>query len=291
MENAHNQIGHYRNDIPQIFEFNALTVISDGITTLHGMWTAAMEWFAPWKSIDGATIEANTTAGMKTLIEGLFPKDHLLAYIRDFIVFEQNHDIITKKGAKYHQFFAVSLAAMKARESFMDNGILRLGVIWHTTGSGKSLSMVFLVGILRRMPELNNPTILVQVDANDLDGQLYDQFLAARSLAGDAKHAGSIEELRKLLQTEGGELIFSTVQKFQLKDGEIEHPVLSERTNLLVIADEAHRSQYGFLKGYARYLREALPNAKFLGFTGTPISFSGADTVEVGCRNIPLYSS
>lgn len=281
VEHAHNQISHYRHDIPQVFEFNALTVISDGVTTLHGQWRASMEWFAPWKSIDGVTIEANTTGSMKTLVEGLMPKDRLLAYIRHFVLFEQVNDDVIKKGAKYHQFFAVRKAAKRAIESFESSGDNRIGVIWHTTGSGKSLSMAFLVGILRRTPALKNPAIVIQVDATDLDSQLYDQFVAARALVGAAQHADSMGELRTALQTEGGELVFSTLQKFQLREGEATHPVLTERSNILVIADEAHRSQYGFLKGYARYLRDALPNAKFLGFTGTPVSFASADTADV----------
>lgn len=283
VNDAHNQIGHYRHDIPQLFEFNAITVISDGVTTLHGAWTADMEWFAPWKSIDGFDVEAKTTGSIKTLVEGLFPKDRLLAYVRNFVVFESANEKITKKAAKYHQFFAVRIAAQKAVESFRPNADRRIGVIWHTTGSGKSLSMAFLVGLLRNHPAMSNPTFVVQVDRTDLDDQLHDQFVAARSLVGDVKHADSVDDLRDLLRTEGGEVIFSTIEKFRLKieEGEVEHPVLSDRSNLIVIADEAHRSQYGFLKGYARYLAEALPNARRLGFTGTPISFSGADTVEV----------
>jgi type I restriction enzyme, R subunit len=279
VEHALNQIAHYRNDIPQVFEFNAVTVISDGITTLHGMWPSSLEWFAPWQSIDGVTVEDKTIGSMKVLVEGLFPKERLLAYIRNFIVFDQSNDKITKKGAKYHQFFAVNLAVEKTREAFRGVGDHRVGLIWHTTGSGKSLSMIFLIGILRR--ELDNPAILVQVDATDLDGQLADQFVAARNLVGDVKHAEGMDDLRAALRTQGGEIIFTTLQKFQLKEGEIEHPVLTDRSDLLVIADEAHRSQYGFMQGYARYLREALPHAKFLGFTGTPISLAGADTVAV----------
>ena len=283
MEDAFNQIQHYKNDIPQLFDYNALTVISDGIDSLHGMWSASREWYAPWKSIDGFDVEASTTGSMKTLIEGLFPKDRLLDYIRNFIVFETANDQVTKKGAKYHQYFAVGLAAQKALEACRPEADKRIGVIWHTTGSGKSLSMAFLVGILRKHPELENPTFVVQVDRNDLDNQLHDQFVAARALVGDVKQADSIDDLRDLLQTEGGEVIFTTIEKFQLKRdlGEVEHPVLSERPNVIVIADEAHRSQYGHLKGYARYLEDALPNARRIGFTGTPISFAGADTVAV----------
>ncbi len=291
VEDAFNQIQHYRNEIPQLFEFNGLTVASDGITTLHGQWTSTFEWFAPWKSIDGFDIEPNTTGSMKTLIEGLFPKERLLAYLRDFILFEVVNEKITKKGAKYHQYFAVRLAASKTIDTVTNGEDKRIGVIWHTTGSGKSLSMVYLVGILRRQSALNNPTFVIQVDRTDLDDQLHDQFVAARSLVGDVKHAASVNDLRDMLQTEGGEVIFSTIEKFRLKtdEGEIAHPVLSERSNVIIIADEAHRSQYGFKEGHARYLAEALPNARRIGFTGTPISFAGADTVEVFGELIHTY--
>jgi len=295
VDHALNQIAHYRLDIPQLFEFNALTVVSDGVTTLHGMWTATPEWFAPWQSIDGFHVEANTTGSMKTLIEGLFRKDRLLSYVRDFVVFEVVSDTITKKGAKYHQFFAARVAVDKAVESLAPRKRdKRIGIIWHTTGSGKSLTMAFLVGLLRRLPQLENPTFVIEVDRNDLDNQLHDQFVAARSLVGDVKHAESVDDLRDLLQSEGGEVIFTTIEKFRLKNNaeggkEIKHPELSTRSNLVIIADEAHRSQYGFLKGYARYLADALPNARRIGFTGTPISFSGADTIAVFGDVIHVY--
>lgn len=290
-EEAFNQIQHYRNDIPQLFEYNALVVVSDGVTTMHGQWTSSIEWYAPWKSIDGFDVEPNTTGSMKTLVEGLFPKERLLEYIRDFVLFEVVNEKITKKAAKYHQFFAVRLAAKKTVAAVSGGADPRIGVIWHTTGSGKSLSMVFLVGILRRQSTLTNPTIVIQVDRTDLDDQLHDQFVAANALVGDVKHAETVDDLRSMLKTEGGEVIFSTIEKFRLKNdqGEIEHPVLSERSDVIVIADEAHRSQYGFTTGYARYLAEALPNARRLGFTGTPISFAGADTVEVFGELIHTY--
>lgn len=292
VDEALNQIGHYIHDIPQLFEPNAFVIVSDGITTLHGVWTAGREWYSPWKSIDGFEIEPNTTGSMKTLIEGLFPKDRLLAYIRDFLVFESVNDKITKKGARYHQFFAVRLAVEKVIETYTrvrsdlepapaSKPDRRIGVIWHTTGSGKSLSMAFLVGILRRAPELENPIFVLEVDRNDLDSQLHDQFVAARQLVGDVKQAQSVDGLRSLLQTAGGEVIFTTIEKFQLKEHENVHPILNTRPNVILIADEAHRSQYGFKEGYARYLSDALPNAMRLGFTGTPISLSGADTVQV----------
>jgi type I restriction enzyme R subunit len=295
VDDAYNQVQHYRYEIPQLFDYNALVVISDGVTTLHGMWSASDEWYAPWKSIDGREIEPNSTGSMKTLVEGLLPKERLLQYIRDFIVFEVANDRIEKKGAKYHQFFAVRLAAAKTIDTYRAEGDKRIGVIWHTTGSGKSLSMAFLVGMLRRAPELQNPTFVIQVDRTDLDSQLHDQFVAAKSLVGDVKHAESVVQLRDMLRTEGGEVIFTTIEKFRLqtdiggKPIEVQHPVLSERSNLVVIADEAHRSQYGFLEGYARNLAEALPNARRIGFTGTPISFSGADTVEVFGEVIHTY--
>ena len=283
VDEALNQIAHYRNHIPQLFDFNAITIVSDGLTTLHGMWTADPEWYAPWKSIDGQDVEPGTTGSMKTLVAGLLRKDRLLAYIRSFILFEVTGSKITKKGAKYHQFFAVHAALERALEAFRTGGDKRLGLIWHTTGSGKSLSMVFLVGLLRKHPELRNPTFVIQVDRTDLDDQLHDQFNAARALVGPVQHAESVDALRSLLRTEGGEVVLTTIEKFRLRTeaGEVEHPVLSDSANIIVIADEAHRSQYGFQTGYARYLTEALPNAKRLGFTGTPVSFSGADTVEV----------
>ena len=290
VQGAWNQIQHYRHDIPQLFDYNALTVISDGVSSLHGMWTADEEWYAPWKSIDGVQVEASTTGSMKTLLEGLFPPKLLLAYIRDFIVFQVVNDKITKKGAKYHQFFAVRLAARKTIDTMLAGKEKRLGVIWHTTGSGKSLSMIFLVGILRRRTVLRNPTFVIEVDRNDLDDQLHDEFVAARSLVGPVEQAESVDQLRRLLQTQGGEVIFTTIEKFRLKEAELAHPVLSQRDNVIIIADEAHRSQYGFLKGYARYLTEALPNARRLGFTGTPVNLSGADTVEVFGDVIHTYT-
>lgn len=286
VDDALNQIQHYIHDISQLFDYNAFVVVSDGVNTQHGMWSAEAEWFAPWKSINGFDIEPNTIGSMKVLVEGLFSKDRLLQYIHDFILFEEANDKITKKGAKYHQFFAVRIAAEKTIAAVKAGDEKRIGVIWHTTGSGKSLSMAFLVGILRRIKELENPSFVIQVDRNDLDDQLYDQFVLARSLVGDVQHAESVDDLRDLLKTEGGEVIFTTIEKFRLKKvkngiEEKIHPVLSPRSNIIIIADEAHRTQYGFDEGFARYLAEALPNARRIGFTGTPISFSGADTIKV----------
>ena len=284
---AYNQLQHYTVDIPQLFDFNAFCVVSDGVHTLHGVHSASLEWFAPWKSIDGRNVEPTTTGSVKMLIEGLFPKDRLLEYIRHFMVFEVVNEIITKKGAKYNQFFGVRFAVREALRATGPDGDRRIGAVWHTQGSGKTLEMVFFVGILRRL--LHNPTFIVQVDRTDLDGQLHDCFVAARSLVGDVKHAESVEELRELLHTEGGEVIFTTIEKFRLREGESRHPVLSERRNIIVIADEAHRTQYGLMNGFAYQLRRALPNASFIGFTGTPIDLADRDTQAVFGNIIHVY--
>lgn len=302
VDQAMNQIQHYIVDIPQLFEFNTLVVVSDGVRTQHGMWTADSEWYGPWKSINGFKVYQDdefkadvldespaTLSTMKVMVEGLFRKDRLLSYIRDFIAFEVANDLVTKKGAKYHQFFAVRLAAQKTRETILAGDDRRIGVIWHTTGSGKSLSMAFLVGILRRMPELENPSFVIQVDRNDLDDQLHDQFVAVEGLVGKVQHADDTDKLRELLRTEGGEVVFSTIEKFRLKEGETRHEVLSPRKNIIVIADEAHRSQYGLLDGFARRLGEALPNARRIGFTGTPVSFTGANTTQLFGEVIHTY--
>lgn len=309
---AQNQIEHYVVEIPQLFTHNCLCVVSDGNTTLHGMYSSGFEWYAPWKSIDGVSVEANTTGSMKTLVEGLFPKARLLDYVRNFVVHEVVNDRITKKGAKYHQFFAVRFAAQRAVEAMQPDGHdaswpyeghdKRVGVVWHTQGSGKSLSMIYLAGILRRWPGLN-PTILVQVDRNDLDNQLYDSFVAAQELVGTVHQANDVDELRTLLQTEGGEIICTTIEKFRLRAGELAHPVLSQRGNILVMADEAHRTQYGLTgklnqsaegavqlsQGFALNLRQALPQAAFIGFTGTPIDKTDANTTQIFGDYIHIY--
>lgn len=300
---AFNQVQHYKAGISQLFDFNALVVVSDGGmvgradddtpnavgSTLHGMWTSTWEWFAPWKSISGRDVVESSTGAMKTLIEGLFPAERLLDYLRHFIAFEAVNEKIDKKGAKYHQYFGVRFAVEEAIRATKPDGDRKIGVIWHTQGSGKSLSMAYLVAILRHDPRMENPTFVIQVDSTDIDDQLHDQFVAVRALVGDVQHAESIEELRSLLSGEGGEVIFSTIQKFQLGTKEIVHPTLSTRRNLIVIADEAHRSQYGLTEGFAHQLRKALPNASFIGFTGTPISFASADTQAVFGNVIHSY--
>lgn len=294
VDNAHGQIGHYILDIPQLWDYNALTVISDGREALHGMYNSSLKWFAPWKSLDGDSIERNIDLQLETLIKGLFPKDTLLNYLKNFIFHEDHNGKIIKKGAKYHQFWGINKAVESAIVNIRPQGDGRLGVIWHTQGSGKSISMAILTGILRQLPEMKNPTIVIQVDRSDLDLQLYESFVLCKDLVGDVQHADTTDELRQLLSTDGGGVIFTTIEKFRLKDlengKETEHPILSKRYNLIIMADEAHRTQYGFNDGgFAQNIRRALPNASFIGFTGTPVDGKDADTQQVFGKTIHTY--
>lgn len=294
IDNAHRQIGHYIQDIPQLFDFNAITIISDGMEALHGMYNAAMEWYAPWKSLSGDTTEQQVSLQLETLLKGLFPKATLLNYLKNFIFHEDHNGKIIKKGAKYHQFWGINKAVSSALKNTKPHGDGRLGVIWHTQGSGKSISMAILTGILRSLPQLKNPTIVIQVDRSDLDQQLYENFVLCKDLVGEVQHAETTDELRALLSTDGGGVIFTTIEKFRLKDliegKELRHPILSERYNLIVMADEAHRTQYGFKDGgFAQNIRIALPNASFIGFTGTPVDGKGADTELVFGKTIHTY--
>lgn len=294
VENAHRQIGHYLLDIPQLFDYNAISVVSDGMETLHGMYNSSLKWFAPWKSKTGDDIEQDKELQLETLLKGLFPKATLLNYLKNFIFHEDHNGKIIKKGAKYHQFWGINKAVESAVKNIKPKGDGRLGVIWHTQGSGKSISMAILTGILRQLPEMKNPTIVIQVDRSDLDQQLYENFVLCRDLVGEVQHADTTEELRSLLSSDGGGVIFTTIEKFRLKElaegKELEHPVLSERFNLIVMADEAHRTQYGFHEGgFAQNIRKALPNASFIGFTGTPVDGKDADTTQVFGPTIHTY--
>ncbi|SIT78344.1 type I restriction endonuclease subunit R [Pontibacter indicus] len=284
VEAAYNQVQHYTYQIPQLFEYNALTVVSDGQTTLHGMYSSGLEWFAAWKSIDGREVVGNGFA-LETLIKGLLVPERLLQYVRHYIFHELDKGQLIKKGAKYHQFFGIQYALQQTLQSVKPYGDGRIGVVWHTTRSGKSITMAIYTGILRQLKELKNPTIVVQVDRFDLNRQLFDDFVAAKDLVGDVSIANTTDELRALLSGDSGGVVFSTVQKFNLKDTatgrELEHPVLSNRDNIIVIADECHRTQYGLVQGFANNLRRALPQASFIGFTGTPVDSKDADTVAV----------
>ena len=294
VDNAHRQIGHYLLDIPQLFDYNAITIISDGLEALHGMYNSSIKWFAPWKSIRGDDTEQNEELQLETLLKGLFPKETLLNYLQNFIFHEDHNGKIIKKGAKYHQYWGITKAVESALVNTKPQGDGRLGVIWHTQGSGKSISMAILTGILRQLPEMKNPTIVIQVDRSDLDQQLYENFVLCKDLVGDVQHAETTDELRSLLSSDGGGVIFTTIEKFRLKDlddgKEDTHPVLSERYNLIVMADEAHRTQYGFNDGgFAQNIRRAVPNASFIGFTGTPVDGKDADTVQVFGPTLHTY--
>lgn len=294
VDNAHGQLLHYIQDIPQLFDYNAFAIVSDGMEALHGMYNAPFEWFAPWKSLAGNVTEQRVELQLETLLKGLFPKATLLNYLKNFIFHEDHNGKIIKKGAKYHQFWGVNRAVNSALANIKPLGDGRLGVIWHTQGSGKSISMAILTGILRSLPQLRNPTIVIQVDRSDLDQQLYENFVLCKDLVGDVQHAETTDELRTLLSTDGGGVIFTTIEKFRLKElefgKEVAHPVLSERYNLIVMADEAHRTQYGFKDGgFAQNIRIALPNASFIGFTGTPVDGKGADTELVFGETIHTY--
>ena len=194
IKEAHNQIQHYKKDIPVLFEYNALCVISDGNEAQHGMFSSNMEWYAAWKSIDGRSTVQDNDFQIHTLLFGLFPKDRLLNYIKNFIFHEDHNGSLIKKGAKYHQFFGVNFAVMAAKKAVRPFGDGRIGVIWHTQGSGKSISMAIYTGILRSLPELKNPTIVVQVDRSDLDMQLYENFVLAKDLVGDVQHADTTND-------------------------------------------------------------------------------------------------
>ena len=300
---ALNQVQHYKAGISQLFDFNALVVVSDGGmvgqadddtphavgSTLHGMWTAPWEWFAPWKSIDGRDVVESATGAMKTLIEGLFPQARLLDYLRHFIAFEVVNEKIEKKGAKYHQYFGMRFAVEEAIRATKPDGDRKIGVIWHTQGSGKSLSMAYFVAILRHDPRMENPTFVIQVDSTDIDDQLHDQFVAVKSLVGDVQHAESIEELRSLLSGDGGEVIFSTIQKFQMGRKRNRPPGAFAPAQ-----PDCHcgRSAPEPIRTHGRFRASAspaLPNASFIGFTGTPMSFASADTQAVFGNVIHSY--
>lgn len=289
LNHAYNQLQTYKKDIPSIFRTNSLLVISDGIEAKVGSLTANKERFMPWRTIDGKTIAPKGTAELETLLKGLFRHDVLLDLIRNFTVFEIDAEKIIKKIAAYHQYHAVNKAIECTIDASSPSGDKRAGVIWHTQGSGKSLSMAFYAGKIIQQKAMQNPTLIVLTDRNDLDEQLFGTFSSCKELlrqtpaqANDRKH------LRELLSVASGGVIFTTIQKFSPSNGE-SYQLLSDRRNIIVIADEAHRSQYDFIDGFARHMRDGLPNASFIGFTGTPIELSDKDTYAVFGDNIHTY--
>jgi type I restriction enzyme R subunit len=287
---AFDQFQTYKAQIPSLFHSNALLVISDGHQAKLGTITSDWERFMTWRTITGKELVPPGSLQLETLLKGVFDKARLLDVIRDFIVFEDDGEKVVKKLAGYHQFHAVNKAVATTVEASRVTGDRRAGVIWHTQGSGKSLSMVFYAGKIVQHPAMENPTIVVLTDRNDLDDQLFDTFSFCKELLRQIPvQAESREHLRKLLDVASGGVVFTTIQKFFPDEKGGKHPLLSDRRNIVVIADEAHRSQYDFIDGFARHMRDALPKASFIGFTGTPIESGDKNTQAVFGDYIDVY--
>jgi type I restriction enzyme R subunit len=285
---AFQQLQTYKHVIPSLFTCNELLVASDGLEARHGTLTAPWERFMPWRTVDGQTIAEKGTPELATLVRGIFAKRRFLDLVRYFNVFEVDGPTILKKMAAYHQYWAVN----RAIEATIDAvaGDHRIGVVWHTQGSGKSLSMAFYSGKLVQQPAMANPTLVVLTDRNDLDDQLFGTFAGCHELLRqEPVQAESCDDLRAKLQVVSGGVVFTTIQKFMPDERGETHPLLSDRENIVVIADEAHRSQYDFIDGFARHLRDALPNASFIGFTGTPIELTDKNTRAVFGDYIDTY--
>jgi len=286
---AYNQFQTYKKDIPSLFNYNELLVLSDGTEARVGTLTSGWEWFLPWKTIGGETEAPVEFAELEVLIKGVFEKARFLDIVRHFIVFEVNGATIIKKAAAYHQYHAVNAAVAATVKATSPKGDKRAGVVWHTQGAGKSLTMVFYAGKIVLHPAMENPTLILLTDRNDLDQQLFDNFAVAQDILRQKPlQAESRRELMKLLKRASGGIIFTTIQKFFPESGE-KFSALSDRRNIIVIADEAHRSQYDFIDGFARHIRDALPNASFIGFTGTPIELDDRNTRAVFGNYISIY--
>ncbi|MCY4368464.1 MAG: type I restriction endonuclease subunit R [bacterium] len=311
---AWHQLQTYKAEVPSLFSTNEILVVSDGLQTMAGTLTAGREWFKPWRTIEGEELAPTAQPSLEVLIRGVFEKTRFLDLVRDFVVFEDDGGGgLVKKMGGYHQFHAVRAAvdqtlraaqldaptaagnspADTSRASRKQGGApgdRRIGVVWHTQGSGKSLTMAFYAGAIIREPAMKNPTIVVLTDRNDLDDQLFGTFSRCRDLLRqDPVQAESRTDLRAKLSVASGGVVFTTIQKFFPDEKGDRHPVLSNRQNIVVIADEAHRSQYDFIDGFARHMRDALPNASFVGFTGTPIELRDANTRAVFGDYISIY--
>ncbi|MFN3705611.1 MAG: type I restriction endonuclease subunit R, partial [Thermoflexales bacterium] len=298
------QLQTYQAEIPSLFTFNEVLVISDGVEARVGAIGAGREWFKPWRTITGEELAPQTMPQLQVVIEGLLDRRRFLDLVRDFIVFEDDGGgRLLKKMAGYHQFHAVRVAVEETlRAANLSQvcqagqrhggkpGDRRIGVVWHTQGSGKSLTMAFYAGRVIRDPAMKNPTIVVLTDRNDLDDQLFGTFSRCQDLLRQPPvQAESRAHLRQLLSVQAGGVVFTTIHKFFPEEKGDRHPVLSTRDNIVVIADEAHRSQYDFIDGFARHMRDALPNASFIGFTGTPIERGDANTRAVFGDYISIY--
>ncbi|MDE2903677.1 MAG: type I restriction endonuclease subunit R [Chloroflexota bacterium] len=306
---AWNQLQTYKAELPTLFAMNEALVVSDGIQARLGTLTAGWEWFKPWRTVTGETLAASNLTELQVLLEGVFEPSRFLALLRDFIVFEDDGGALTKKMAGYHQFHAVRVAVEQTiRAAYLqgpygdvgryeagrrpggDPGDCRIGVVWHTQGAGKSLTMAFYAGAIVREPAMQNPTIVVLTDRNDLDDQLFGTFARCQDLLRQPPvQARDRADLRDKLSVSAGGVVFTTIQKFYPDEKGDTHPTLSSRRNIVVIADEAHRSQYDFIDGFAAHMRDALPNASFVGFTGTPIELQDANTRAVFGDYISVY--
>ena len=290
VKNAFNQFQTYKKQIPTLFIANEMLVASDGIEAKCGTLTSDWEWFMPWRTIDGSTVADNGVAGLEVLIKGVFDKKRVLDFLRYFIVFDAESTTVIKKMAAYHQYHAVNKAIECTAKASASKGDKRVGVVWHTQGSGKSLTMVFYAGKLIQHPPMANPTLVVLTDRNDLDDQLFGTFSScANLLRQKPQQADNRAALRELLKVASGGVVFTTIQKFMPEQRGDKFPMLSDRRNIVVIADEAHRSQYDFIDGFARHMRDALPNASFIGFTGTPIERDDKNTQAVFGDYIDVY--
>ena len=310
---AFQQLQTYKVEVPSLFATNAVLVVSDGVEARTGTLTAGREWFKPWRTISGETLADAHIPELQVVIDGLLAPQRFLDLVRDFLVFEDDGSgRLAKKMAGYHQFHAVRVAvgetlraAELARADRVSDllgryepgkkpggkpGDRRVGVVWHTQGSGKSLTMAFYAGRIIREPAMENPTVVVLTDRNDLDDQLFGTFSRCRELLRQPPvQAESRAHLRDLLSVAAGGVVFTTIHKFFPDEKGDRHPTLSERRNIVVMADEAHRSQYDFIDGYARHMRDALPHASFIGFTGTPIELQDANTRAVFGDYISVY--
>jgi type I restriction enzyme R subunit len=290
LKHAFNQLQTYKAEIPALFRFNELLIISDGIDAEMGTISANYERFAPWRTVDGDEVVGRVPM-LEVLLRGVCDKQRLIDIIRHFVVFERDEEKHTyiKKMAAYHQYWAVNKALDSTVRAIQPEADHRVGVVWHTQGSGKSLSMVFYAGKMVLSPALQNPTVIVVTDRNDLDGQLFGTFGNCEDLLRQTpQQAESRDDLQGLLRRESGGIIFTTNAKFFPEDGK-DYPLLSDRRNIVVIADEAHRSQYNFISGFAKHIRQALPNASFIGFTGTPIESDDRSTSAVFGDYIDTY--
>ena len=311
---AWQQLQTYKQELPTLFSLNEILIVSDGMQARVGTLTGGQEWFKRWRTISGEELADDNLPQLQVMLEGICEPARFLSLIRDFIVFEDDGagDPV-KKMAGYHQFHAVHNAVSETLRAARlhndidadsatagqdgpthnhggDAGDRRIGVVWHTQGAGKSLTMAFYTGAIVREPAMANPTIVVLTDRNDLDDQLFGTFSRCQDILRQPPvQADTRADLRHKLNVQAGGVVFTTIQKFFPEQRGDTHPTLSERRNIVVIADEAHRSQYDFIDGYARHIRDALPNASFIGFTGTPIELEDANTRAVFGDYISIY--